>query len=415
MNMGGGKKRILLLIMVFLFNAEVLKSESGDKNGAFREYRFFYGGSKDLYAVANLGVNSYAALTDLYYLKLAGYIPEKVEGISGAIWQTCCSFMLTIWPHEFGHWTRARQVGAEFVFVKFAIPWPDARMDLPPNIDLFSETLTSVGGFEINNLMHRMIAENYYARNYGYANLGIHAFIQQIYYPAYAFVVAPLVSRGWINPRNADIWIHTMGDPVESTLLTYRNYSGIPIPESGKPVDPGLISYYRECLWLSLIWTLINPGLYEGIRAFTVPMEESGGYMEPLVLGGSGNSWMYGTLFNASPLGYELYFDQHIRIAGRYVRCSLRYGRPFKNYGIELRVPELGHWEKFRIGADLAYWYQEPFGHGLQLGAECGLSDGLSGIYVSGGWKSPGYVLGMPVEQGLYLRGGISLFMDKVE
>ncbi|MDD3095858.1 MAG: hypothetical protein WC372_07095 [Candidatus Neomarinimicrobiota bacterium] len=413
--MGDGKIRTILLITIFLINAEIPKADAGESGAAFREYRFIYGGSNDLYTVANLGVNSYAVLTDLYYLKLAGHIPESFEGVSAAIWQTCCSFMLTIWPHEFGHWARARQVGGEFVFVKFGIPWPDARMDLPANIDLFPETLTSVGGFEINSLMHRMIAESYYARNYGYANLGIHAFIQQIYYPAYAFVVAPLVSRKWIDPRDADTWIRTMGDPVESALLTYRNYSGIPIPEKGEPVDPGLVSYYRECIWMNLVWTLLNPGLYEGIRAFGVPMEKRGGYMEPFFSGKNGNSWMYGTLFNASPLGYELYFDQHIRIAGRYVRCSLRYGRPFKNYGIEMRVPELGQWEKFRLGADLAYWYQETFGHGLQLGAECGLSDGRSGIQVSGGWKSRGYVLGMPVEQGFYVRGGINLFFENGE
>lgn len=54
----------------------------------FRDYRIFYGGANDLYTVANPGLNSYAALTDLYYLKLAGQFPVGVEGISGAVWQT---------------------------------------------------------------------------------------------------------------------------------------------------------------------------------------------------------------------------------------------------------------------------------------------------------------------------------------
>jgi hypothetical protein len=414
--MGNGKSRKLLLCGLFLVCSVFSAAAEKDSIHALREYHFYFGGINDLYTVANLGFNGYAALTDAYYLKIAEQIPDKTEGICAAVWQTWWSFMLTIWPHEFGHWTRARQVGGEFVFEKISIPWPDARMDLPEDIDLFSETLTSVGGFEINNLMHRMIGDRYYAKGYGFANLGVHSFIQQIYYPAYAFIVAPLVNGKRQDPEDPDIWIHTMGDPVESTLLVYRNYSGAAIPEAGMPVDPWLVNYYRECKWMSLLWTALNPGIYEGVRAFGAPMERNGGYMEPRMLGNFRFSWMYGTLFNASPLGYELYLDQHVRINGQYLRCSLRYGRPFQNYGIEISMPEIYKDKNVILGADAAYWYQEMFGHGIRIGGNGEIRfRGLPGIMLAGGWKSEGYVLGMPVEQTAYIRGGLNFYCSRKE
>jgi len=378
-----------------------------------REYRFIYGGIRDLHTVASLGIHTYAFLTDAYYLGLSSKVPDKFEPFAAAIQQTCWSFMLTIWPHEFGHWTRAKQVGGEFVFVKFHFPWPDARMDLPEDIDLFSEALTSVGGFEINNLMRKMIMDDYYSRNYSFANLGVHAFIQQIYYPAYAFIVAPLVSGKWINPEDPHTWIHTMGDPVESIQLSYRNYSGIPVPEEGQGVDPGLAAFYRETLIMSLVWTFIDPGFYEGLRAFGVKMNDNSGYMQPRFFGNDKNAWVYGTMFNATPLGYELYFNNHIRLKGKYFNTSIRYGRPFDNIGISFNMPSVLQTSFFRLGVETGYWYQEPFGHGImaELRGALSLSE-IFGLNLKAGWKSTGYVLGLPIERTAYFQGGIYILAN---
>ncbi|MBW6457747.1 MAG: hypothetical protein K0B52_01150 [FCB group bacterium] len=372
-----------------------------------------WGGVNDLQTVASLGINAYAFLTDVYYLGISSTLPNKIEPFFSAFQQTCWSFMLTIWPHEFGHWTRARQVGGEFVFVKFGIPWPDARMDLPDNIDLFSEALTSVGGFEINNLMRKMIMDDYYSRDYSYASLGVHAFIQQIYYPAYAFIVAPLVSGKWIDPRDPDTWIHTMGDPVESIQLSYRNYSGISVPEEGQDVDPGLVSFYRETLIMSLIWMFIDPGFYEGLHAFGVGMDNNSGLMRPRLFGNEKYAWMFGTMFNASPLGYELYFNNHLRLNGKYFNTSFRYGRPFDNIGLSVSVPSLYETPMLRLGAEAGYWYQGPFGHGImtELNGLIRFSYTFRVIFRVG-WKSQGYVLGLPIEQTMYVRGGMSIHVN---
>lgn len=147
-----------------------------------REYRFVFGGLQDLNSVARIGVNLYALMTDAYYLGLSPDIPPKLEPFTGVVMQTIASFGMTIWPHEFGHWTRAREIGGEFVFEKLTFPWPKARMDLPEDVSLISETMTSVGGFEINNLMRRQIISDFYSHDHSYANLMVHAFIQEIYF-----------------------------------------------------------------------------------------------------------------------------------------------------------------------------------------------------------------------------------------
>ncbi len=372
-----------------------------------REYTLMIGTSEDLNMVASLGVNAYRALTDLYYLGLRPAVPQKLEPVIGALWQTGCSFFLTIWPHEFGHWTRAREVGGEFVFERLTFPWPKARMDLPDDVSLFSETLTSVGGFEINNLMRRQIMTDYYGKGYSFATLPIHAFIQEIYYPAYAYIVAPLVSGKWIDPEDPDTWIHTMGDPVESSLGVYKNYYDRSVPLSGEPVDPDLVSYYREARTLSLLWMLIDPGLYESARAFGVGMDENAGLVRPFMFGKGDVSWIYGTMFNASPLGYELYLDQHFRVKGNYFSISLRYGRPYDNYGLSIRMPSFYRSEVISLGAETGYWYQGPFGHGVMGEMNFSFrSKGILGATLTAGWKSGGYLLGLPIEKGAYVRGG---------
>jgi hypothetical protein len=93
-------------------------------------------------------------------------------------------------------------------------PFPKAEMNLPSSISQEKGTLTSVGGFEINNLMARQAHLDFYNNNYGYADELIHAFIQQVYFPFYAFIVAP--ARATKPSTRTD----TRGDPVEFTLST---------------------------------------------------------------------------------------------------------------------------------------------------------------------------------------------------
>jgi hypothetical protein len=347
-------------------------------------------------------------MTDSYYLGLVPRIPKTLDIIVAPIIQTFASFYMTIWPHEFGHWTRAREIGGEFVFEKLTFPWPKARMELPENVDLFSETLTSTGGFEINNLMRRQIINDYYGNGYSYANMMVHAFIQEIYYPAYAYIIAPLVNGGRIDPEEPDTWINTKGDPVESSLLTYRNYYDMPIPEEDQEVDVRLVNYYKEARTMSVLWTLADPGFYESLRGFGTKMNTDSGILYPKMIGLEDFKWMYNTLFNITPLGYELHFMNHFMINKNYYQLSFHYGRPFQNVGVGFCIPSLLHKDNITMGMLLNYWYQQPYGNGFHVALRSDLffSDNMGGT-IACGWKSQGYLLGLPVDSGFYFRAGI--------
>jgi hypothetical protein len=164
---------------------------------------------------------------------------------------------------------------------------------------------------------------------------------------------------------------------------------------------------------MSLVWTFIDPGFYEGLRAFGVNMNDNSGYMQPRFFGNDDNAWVYGTMFNATPLGYELYFNNHIRLKGKYFNASIRYGRPFDNIGISLNMPSVLQTSFFRLGAETGYWYQEPFGHGImaEFRGVFSLSE-IFGFNLKAGWKSTGYVLGLPIEQTAYFQGGIHILAN---
>lgn len=203
-------------------------------------------------------------------------------------------------------------------------------------------------------------------------------------------------------------WIQTMGDPVESALLTYRNYYDMPIPPEGENVDERLINYYRELSFMSLLWTALDPAFYESLMGFRTKMHDNFGIISPKMIGNDNFSWMYGTLFNISPLGYELHFLNHIRLKGNYACVSFHYGRPFDNMGVSIHLPQLYRSGRMAFGANADYWYQEPFGHGA--GASLSMDAMFTekfGASLTTGWKSRGYLLGMPVASGPVIRGGI--------
>ena len=378
-----------------------------------REYSLLFGGIDDPATYARAGLDLDKAMSDLYYYGIGRAIPPTIDAFAATAWQVWWSFMTTIWPHEFGHWSRARQIGGEFVFERLSIPWPETRMDLPATRSLAEEALTSVGGFEINYLMRAMALDDLYSRGYSFSDELIHSFIQGIYYPGYAWVVAPLVNGGWIDPADPDTWIHTMGDPVESTLLVFKSFTGRqPITGEGR-VDPDLVAYYWESLIMSLAWTLLDPALYEGARAFNVDMRDNSGLVRSRMWGDPAFSWSYGTMFNASPLGYELYLVGRFQASGCYASAYLKYGRPFLNLGAGLAVPRLIEVGPVAAGGRLDYWYEGPYGQGIALDTQVETSLGPAvGLVLGGGWKSAGYLVGRPLGQSWSLRGGLRLSFE---
>lgn len=245
----------------------------------YREYRFLIGDPQELELIATAGNTLNKALIDIYYKGIRSHVPGKIQPFVETTWSIFWTYMCTMWPHDFGHRARARQIGGDFVIESFGFPFPVARMDIPPSCTPVEGAMACVGGHEINNLMMRQTHLDFYSNNFAHADELINAFIQEVFYPFYAFVIAPA------KPEEPSYWIDTRGDPLESTMTVFEGYYNRPAVRGDETVDPELVSYYRETVYLSVLWTLLDPMLYKGAKAFGADMDQDYGLMTPWMLG----------------------------------------------------------------------------------------------------------------------------------
>ncbi|MFC1539837.1 hypothetical protein ACFL6H_10475 [Candidatus Latescibacterota bacterium] len=375
--------RFVLFALVF-FTAVFSVPETGTAQQGI-EYRFLFGPANELEPIAEAGTSLNTIFHDIYFKKLASHVPKKAAPYTETAWSVFWTYTFSLWPHEFGHWARANQAGGDFVIKGYNFPFPKAEMRLPLNMAPEYQSLSIVGGFEINTLMKRNAHTRFYRDGYAHAYELIHAFIQEVYYPFYAFVVTPA------DPVAPSTWTDTRGDPVESTLSVFKKHTGRePIRPDGT-VDPKLVDLYRETIYMNLVWTLLDPMLYESAKAFRADMSTDYGRMEARMFGGDRIAWIYGTEFNASPLGYELYFNNYLKLNGKLHILYLKTGRPYNNNGIGIEVPALYKRKNLTLGASLDYWNQDIYGSGgaVSLGASYRLYKGfglladvcMNGIY----------------------------------
>jgi len=396
----------LRVIVVILFVSWIAGTAGPDSTGSayFREYRLLVGNPEELEVIANTGLLANKVMSDLYFKGLGPKLPKKVGNITEVVWSIFWTYSASLWPHEFGHWARARQTGGDFIFTGYVFPFPTARMEFPEEYKTPEDaTLPSIGGFEINYLMRRQAHEEFFRYQFAHSDELVHSFIQEVYYPFYAFVVAIA------DVDNPYTWTHTRGDPVEGALSVYKTYTRrqSALRDDGT-VDPELIRQYRESVYMSVLWTVLDPMLYQSAKAFNRNMKDNRGLMRPWMFFSAENiGWTYGTGFNPSPLGYELYFTNYMRVKDRYYSLYLKAGRPYKNFGAGLSVPELFSIDRFSVGSTCDFWTQDVYGAGsaATVSVECRPWNKI-GLVLTGGWKARGYIVGRDVDRSIYLIGG---------
>lgn len=377
----------------------------GNKSQArpYREYRLLFSRPNELETIAIAGNTLNKAFQDAYYKGMQSHVPGKIQPFVETTWSIFWGFMCTMWPHDFGHRARARQIGGDFVIESFRFPFPVARMDTPSSATPVEDALTSIGGHEINNLMMRQIHMDFYRNDYAYAIDLINAFIQEVFYPFYAFVLTPA------KPEEPSYWIDTRGDPLESTKIVFEGYYNRPAVREDETVDPELVSYYREATYLSVLWTLLDPMLYQGAKAFGADMDQDYGLMTPWMLGSDQFAWIWSTQFHPSPLGYELYLANYLRWNRKLYTLYAKAGRPYRNLGLGISIPALVEGEKFALGVGCDLWDQDIYGTGaaVSLDVEYRVSKAF-GLLLEGYWKSDGYLIGKRLEKSAILFAGAS-------
>ena len=360
----------------------------------------------DLRTSANNARTVHRLSHDLFNTKLRPQMSEKTGDIAFSAFSFASTYLSMVWSHEFGHSLRAAQVGGKFNIHNAALPIPYTTMELPDSISLVDETLSVTGGFEVNYLHIRSI-QSEFMRDNGASNTDLaFAFANRIMFPLYTSVIVP------IDPEERDVWINTAGDPVHVILPVWKNYSDGKVFMEDGSVNPDLVDFYGEAALLGTYFNFLDPQFYREIAA---SFGDEKVERKPIwLIGDEENGWTYGTLFNTSPLGYELYLNNYLNLNGRSLSVYFKTGRPFKNNGAGLTWNDFYSNDKVTMTGNLEAWDQDIFGSGFsaEVTTDLNLTDNL-GVVIHSGYKTEGYVLGKQTTAGLNLGLGLRYSNDQ--
>lgn len=394
------KRTVVIAISLLIFTAA---NCFGQDSLWVRTYDFGIYNNNDLRNSSENAISTYRVLNDGFSSLVTSKMNPKVGNITKGVFNFATTFLTMLWSHEFGHSLRARQVGGKFNIHNFNVPVPYTTADLPEDISLTDEALFSAAGFEVNYLNVRALQSQFVRQN-GLWNEDLSfSFVNRLMYPIYTTLIVP------INPKEPNVWIETAGDPVHYILPVFENYSNNQVFMPDSTVNPELVKLYNQATFFAAFFQLLDPQFYREVGA---AFGKSSKTRRPIfMIGGYSNGWTYGTLFNASPLGYELYMQNYIHLKDKQYGLYVKYGRPFKNMGLGFSMNDAITYRNFKSDFLLEIWQQDLFGNGIsaEFNGQLQVSD-LIGINFNLGYKTNGYLLGKQLDSGLNLGAGICIY-----
>lgn len=384
-----------------------LAAETPDYRPSERSYTLVYAPNNELHMISVAGPTLQRMSIDAWLYGASPHLSPGVDAVFGTAWSMFFTYTTMLWPHEFGHWSRAHQVDSTFTFHNANPFLPRTTVEMPEDASNADRALLSVGGFEINGLVARQAQLDFYKNGGAWSDELAHALLNEAFFPMYAGIFRA-------KAKEPETWIETRGDPVHFVLPVYQRATGRePITATGE-VDPELVGLYRESVALSVAWTVLDPGLIQQAMAFGDRGFHARQAWMPIRTEHFG--WTWGTQFNPSPLGYELYLNQYLVVDDRTFELSVKMGRPMKNRGLRLHAPNLFENDRLRIGAEAEVWDQDEYGVGALGGVEVNveLTHGI-GLVGWGGYKSEGYAMGRAIDEGAFGAVGLSYSFRHLE
>ncbi|MCS6807344.1 MAG: hypothetical protein RML40_01060 [Bacteroidota bacterium] len=287
---------------------------------------------------------------------------------------------------------RTQQVGGIFTLERFVFPGIVSSLTLPQNASTEHHTLALIGGFEANYLTARDIQCDFHRRNGLYNDdIGL-AFGHRIMYPLYAFVFAPQ------DPNSPQTWRAAGGDPINFTKLVWE-LGNRPVFNPDSSINQDLVHFYNQTVLVSILWNMLDGNFYKEILAFFGNQVQG---QQPISWRTDSFQWSYGTVFNTSPLGAELYLHNYFTVHQAFYSIYLKYGFPLKNYGIGITATDVLHFDRGGLDVQADAWNQDLYGMGFCLSSFAHYTIfGTVDLHLQAGYKTQGYVLGRPIQNGL--------------
>ncbi|MFY0644327.1 MAG: hypothetical protein JXR19_07655 [Bacteroidia bacterium] len=367
-----------------------------------RDYSIGIYNQLDLRNTASNGVTVNRVLHDGFRKHVKPQLSNKLGNISYAIFSFASTYMTMVWSHEFGHSLRAKQVGGNFKIHNGKLPIPYATMHLPSDISYHNEALSVTGGFEVNYLNVRSLQQQFVSEGGLYNEDLAYSFANRMMYTIYTSLIVP------IDPEDPDVWINTAGDPVHCILPVFKAYSNNQIIMPDSSVNPDLVSYYQQSAILGTFFNLLDINFYSEVAGAFGNINKK--RTPKFLIGDDKNGWTYGTLYNVSPLGYELYLTNYLHLKGNQFMIYGRYGKPFKNNGLGVRWNNMIEGKRLNMAAQLDAWSQDIYDSGLSAEVQSSIRLGSKvSIDATAGYKTKGYVLGKQINAGFTAGVGFTI------
>jgi len=403
------KTKFSLLSFLILIPAQIIYGQSEDSTEYpifHRHYDIGIAPNFDLHNLSRNSLTTFKVSQDAFNVGVRQKLPKKLGNVLTGVWSFSMTYLHMIWPHEFGHSMRARQIGGQFHIHNSALPFPYTTMELPDNASYIDRALSVTGGFEVNYLTSSSIRRDFYEYNGLYNDELALSFANNMMFIVYTNLV---VGR---NPKDPDTWVNTAGDPVHIVHPVWQEYSNNEVIMPDSIVNPGLVKFYNQSWLFGALWQLADPYFYkQTVGAFSESLK---GKRPWYWVGDYEKGWTTGTSFNMSPLGYELYLNNFVNWNDRLFEVSLKYGRPFKNNSLILSCPDVYDGDVLKIGARAEVWDQDIFGTGFSAIANASFKfQSNLAITTEIGYKSDGYSLGRSLDESLILWMGLQYSINE--
>jgi len=393
---------LTLLTLEYSYGQQKERSKVLDTSTNFyRHYEFGGAPNYDLNNVAINGLTAYKLSQDAFTYGVRPYLPKKLGNVTAGIWSFSTTFLAMIWSHEFGHSMRANQIGGHFNIHNFGVPFPYTTMDLPANASYIDRALSVTGGFEVNYMTSKIIQDDFYTYNGLHNDQLAFGFAHRMMYPIYVSFIIPQ------DPKKKETWINTAGDPVHYTMPVWQEFSDDQLFNSDSTVSKGLVQFYGQSALFSTFWNLLDPMFYK--EAAALAGDVLYGKRPWYIVQRENIKWTYGTMFNTSPLGYELFLNNYVKIKEHLVVLRLKFGRPFNNNSVSIESPNLIHRSWLKVGGYVEYWNQDRYGQGIMISSKANLVlKEKVGLIAQLGYKTKGYSLGRNIDEGFYGWFGVN-------
>lgn len=393
-------RSLVWVIFMWLFSFHAL---NGQDSLWIRDYHLGVYNHFDLRNTSSNAMALHAVVNDLFRKEVKSRMGPKLGNISYGLFSFASTYLSLIWSHEFGHSLRAKQVGGYFKIHNFGLPIPYTTMHLPDDIGLIDEALSVTGGFEVNYLSVQNLQRKFISRNGLYNEDLAFSFANRLMYPLYTTLIVP------IDPDDKNVWIETAGDPVHIILPVFKNYSNNQVLLPDSTVNPELVKLYGRGALFATFFNLLDPQFY---REFGGTFGKKDKIRTPIyILGDHRTGWTYGTMFNTSPLGYELHLNNYIHVKENMFVLTIKHGFPFRNNGLGLGWQDIVDHDHVSLSAFMDLWDQDFFGKGMALDLYLDYKVTKKiGVHLSLGYKSEGYLLGRQLDAGLNTGLGIIYF-----